>query len=189
MIVRNLNLFFCGTEHIELVSTELTLVQSQVSLTCVRGKSSGAFKGAGTFQWTSAVRGACSILLRHHLQSFTNGIQPYLSGGRGSCAASLDYAITKQPLWMVDMFGTDSDGSSLLRRLLLRSNSNLKRVGPVAVSVNPNKIAGKTIQVYLNDVRITSARQLVEILDKVEIKAKILNLSEEAQEIVSNVSL
>jgi hypothetical protein len=43
----------------------------------VRGKTSGAYTKAGTFQWTSAVRAACVLLLKTLLHgTHDDGVMP-----------------------------------------------------------------------------------------------------------------
>jgi hypothetical protein len=70
-----------------------------------------------------------------------------LAGARGSSIASLDYAISKQPCWLTDMFGTDSFGISLVRRLILRTNPERKRPGPVFLSLNTRYLDPSMIEV------------------------------------------
>jgi hypothetical protein len=45
------------------------------------------------------------------------------------------------------MFGTDSSGAPLARKLFLRTNSELKRAGPVTISVNPHHLPPQSISV------------------------------------------
>jgi len=44
--------------------------------------------------------------------------QAHLEGEMGSLAASLDYAISKKPIWLLDMFGINSDGKAKIRPLI-----------------------------------------------------------------------
>ena len=73
----------------------------------VRGKSGGAYRSAGSFQWTSAVRGLAFLLV----QTVLIPESAVLEGGAGTLAASLDYAISKQPMWLTEMFGCDQRGA------------------------------------------------------------------------------
>jgi len=85
-----------------------------------------------SIQWTAGVKALCALLLRVRLF----GASAHLSGESGSLAASLDYAISKQPAWLVDLFGTNSSGECYVRRLFQRFNPERKRGGPVKIYVN-----------------------------------------------------
>jgi hypothetical protein len=83
-----------------------------------------------------------------------------MSGGLGSPAASLDYALTKQPRWMCEMFGTDSGGNAFAQRLFLRTNSNRKRPGPVIISLNQRCLATSDLSIFWGDQKIDSCEEL-----------------------------
>ena len=99
------------------------------------------FAGCGTFQWTRAVRAVSLLLVRQALLGRRRGRlteapgQAALSGYGGSLAASLDYALSKQPQWLHDMFGTTGRGDALAKRIIRRLNPERKRPGPVMVFV------------------------------------------------------
>lgn len=137
--------FESSLERCELVETGFYHPMLCAPLRCVRGKAAGAFKNAGTFQWTRAVHALSLLLIRVKLnappicsprETVPHTEMPELVGYRGSLAASLDAAISKEPRWLNDMFGTDSRGNCLINRLLSRTNSGLKRPGPVALAFN-----------------------------------------------------
>jgi hypothetical protein len=73
-----------------------------------------------------------------------------IRGEANSMAASLDYAISKQPTWLTEMFGCDQDGISLARRMILRTNPERKRPGPVTLGLNMNYVAVENISIILN---------------------------------------
>lgn len=118
----------------------------------VRGKTSGACFCTGTFQWTSAVQGLSYLILKTliHTQSNSNQSIPSISGGQGSLASSLDHAISKQTIWLQDMFGVDYSGTIHAKRLLLRTNSNRKRPGPVIIAINKNYLPYTKIKVQID---------------------------------------
>ena len=135
--MRSLELSFDGNE---LVSTLFQHTLLGNPLVSVRGKTGGAFgRTAGSFQWTTGVQAIALLFVGTKLASYNKSSESkefLLSGRAGSFAVSLDNAIAKDVNWLQDMFGTDPSGRSLVRRLLLRSNSGMKRNGPVAISIN-----------------------------------------------------
>jgi hypothetical protein len=109
-------------------------------LLSVRGAT--APPNAGTFRWSSGVRGLSLLLTRQAVISdarrngAVNGHPPAAIDGDGdSLAASLDYAISKQPLWRQDMFGISPQGTAVAKLLFRRMNPDRKRPGPVTVFI------------------------------------------------------
>ena len=139
-------------------------------ITAVRGKTAGAVPGAGTFQWSSAVKALCSICIRALLTDLYKDSRRVatLSGLGGSLAATLDYALSKQPSWTVDMFGVDGCAQSYLRRMLLRTNSDRKYPGPVIVSLNPKVLNSDNVLLSWNGDRLTTATQIRDLLTLLE---------------------
>ena len=88
-----------------------------------------------------------------------------LSGSHGSAAASLDFAISKQPQWVEDVFGVDKQGVSLLRRVVERSNSNLKRPGPVTVSLNRAALQENSITITVNGKDVSNILEIRALAD------------------------
>jgi hypothetical protein len=83
-------------------------------------------------------------------------------------AASLDYAITKVPFWISEMFGTLQNGQVAARRLFLITNPNQKRPGPVTISINEAALSASDIRIYLNGTEMADAASLFSILQQVE---------------------
>lgn len=153
--------------------------------TTVRGRSAGAIHAAGSFQWTSAVIATCSLLLRTALVQLMGG-DPQLaiiSGYAGSPAATLDYALSKQPMWTIEMFGLDGSSQSYLRRMLLRTNSERKMPGPVLVSVNSRALRGANIEIWWKDRKISSVDELKELTAHIEECAKSSDKRRESSQV------
>jgi len=91
-----------------------------------------------------------------------------LVGRKGSLAASLDYALSKGPAWLGDMFGNGVKGQQTARRILRVSNPNRKRPGPVAISVNKNSVTWDQVRIYWDDRLITDVAQLHGMLVAIE---------------------
>ena len=140
---------------------------------CIRGKLSGAYIGYETFQWTKAVQALCLLFLRALEQSMRLPEQqrpgcPFLIGAQSSLALSLDYALEKQTRWLADMFGSDSQGHIIAKRLIARTNPGKKRNGPVALSLNTRFLPTSSIFVRWNFCQITGRESLQELLSAIE---------------------
>ena len=159
---------FEGSSRIELVKTEVRIVGVARTLSCIRGKTAGAYVSYGSFQWTSGVRGVCAALLRFVLSEAGDTVDFCLVGGKGSLAASLDYALSKGPSWLGEMFGSGIGGSQLARRIFKITNPNRKRPGPVAISVNKNVVSVDQVQIYWDNKLVTDLTQLYAMLVGVE---------------------
>lgn len=143
---------------------------------CIRGKDAGGLRGAGSFQWSKGTQALCQLVLKHKLSS--EGVS-YLSGVRGSFAAALDNALQKRSVWLMDMFGTDSNGNALAARFIHRSNPGLRRPGPVYLSLLASAIPPEVITVYSNDIKLKThaeIRGLVTLIDKKVSEAPSLQL-------------
>jgi hypothetical protein len=145
-IVRELKLFF---ESEELVEVEISNQMTGEVRRSVRGKQSGAFRDAGSFQWTSAVRGLALLVVR----TAARFEKPAIEGEAKSLTASLDYAISKQPLWLTEMFGCDRMGTCLVRRMVLRTNPERKRPGPTVLAINERYMPVEAISIFNDGVR------------------------------------
>jgi len=143
MLMRTVTLYF---DYGELTEVNFVDGTHNGQRRCIRGKSGGAYRSAGSFQWTSAVKALALLLVRARVYTTENMIR----GEANSMAASLDYAISKQPTWLTEMFGCDQDGISLARRMILRTNPERKRPGPVTLGLNMNYVAVENISIILN---------------------------------------
>jgi hypothetical protein len=114
---------------------------------------------------------AC-LFLKARLIDEDTRVEPMLSGGAKSLAASLDYALAKQPSWIVDMFGLSSHGKARARRLFCVTNSHRKRGGPVCVSLNLNVCPKDHIEVVLDGKLIDAPETLCTMLETIEAKEK-----------------
>lgn len=159
--------FFNTKSGYELAETKFTSF-SGVPLVCIRGKTAGAFRGAGSFQWTSAVRAISSLFLRHLISQQLPTIENQISGGHSSLASSLDYALSKAPRWLCEMFGSYQNGQITAKRLFLVTNPNQKRPGPVTIAINDAAIAPGDVRVMVNGRDALDLNTLAAILHDVE---------------------
>ena len=162
----DLSLHFLGIDSPELVETRLVHPLVRTTFRCVRGKGVGAYGDCSTFQWTKGVQALCLLILRAKTQGALS--EPHLSGGATSLAASLDYAIDKQPSWLNDMLGWDSEGQPLAKRIIRRSNPGRKRNGPVALSLNPNFVQSASINIFFEGSLVIDTGLIIELSRKIE---------------------
>lgn len=138
-----------------------------------RGKFSSTLQGAAPLPWTSAVKGFVRLALQVALQRFVeeqSSSDPFafgLVGEKGSVCRSLDYAISKRPAWLVDLFGSDADGNSNVGRFFHRLNPEGKREGPTAVTLNTNMISPTSISVRVNGAPVGSKDKLGLLLNSI----------------------
>jgi hypothetical protein len=162
-------LWFTSDQETELYKTEYVPEIGDGSIYSIRGNYSGDFKGYGTFQWSLAVQALSIMVLRYAAASVTGELQDSaLEGEKGSLASSLDYAISKQPVWILDMFGVLPSGEPRIKRLIKRVNPERKRPGPVRLSVNTTVLPPKNIEVYVENHRIVDSEELKDIALKIE---------------------
>jgi hypothetical protein len=133
----------------------------------VRGKSAGAYRGSGSFQWSFAVQALSMLLARAFVAARTGTQGVLILGEQGTPAASLDFAIDKQPMWLIDMLGADSKGTSLARRMLRRTNPNRKRPGPVVLTLNEHFLPASAVELYC-DGQLATAESAAALLAALE---------------------
>jgi hypothetical protein len=153
----------------ELVAAESCCFSTEETMTMVRGKTPGAWGSkAGTFQWTSAVRALCALMIRQRLNAIDPSISRCISGRVGSIASSLDYALAKNPTWLVDFFGVEASGNSKARRIFVRTNSHMKRPGDLIVTIKQNMLAPSDIVLFLENRLVSEVSELSTLLEATE---------------------
>jgi hypothetical protein len=174
MCENELKLYFDGQTEPVLFETHFRRATDNSLQICVRGKTLTIPSAAGTFQWTTAVRALSVLFVRIALSNQNQSLQSMncLSGHKSSLAASLDYALSKQPQWLQEMFGLGSFGTVYARRLILRTNSERKRPGPVTLGVNTVVLKPERIQIYLDSKLVTSSDTLADLLARLESRQK-----------------
>lgn len=120
------------------------------------------------------MRGVCFLALKTVLSSLPEGasIQPYILGEKETLAASLDYAISKQPDWIVEVFGRDKVGHPFAKRLFSRTNAERKRAGPVVVAFNEHILSPENISIVLDGKMIRDFETLTRIANHLEQQGK-----------------
>lgn len=168
----HLSLWFQGSTAPELTETCFRTSLLQVEQRAIRGQLPVRGPVAGTFPWSSAVKALAAFFVKVKLLGATPTIDPAilegLRGGRGTAASSLDGALYKQPSWLVDMFGVDSRGRSLINRVIRRVNPGLKRVGPVQIFLNEDFIPLDRIHIFVDGKELISGEDLHTLLSNLE---------------------
>ena len=167
--VTELGLWFSSKPQLELIKTTFRTPVVKEEVIAIRGKTAGAFGTNVTFQWTSAVQAISILLLRaagHGLRNFKS-LLPLLQGEKNTLAASLDAAIYKGVAWL-DLFGANSSGESLSRRILTRSNPGRRRAGPVMLALNEHVLPNKAIAVYIDELRVEDSKVIERYANVIE---------------------
>lgn len=160
---------FAGSDRPELIGTEFQHSVLDAPRVAVRGKSVGAYQAQGSFQWTRAVVALAALSLREKIASISGEIQlRLLVGAAGSLAASLDDSVTKNTVWVLDMFGVDSSGQPIIRRCLRRSNSGRKYPGPTAIALNESFLPANAIEIEWEGTAVEEKDSLRQLLSLVE---------------------
>lgn len=159
---------FQGEEVVELVQSDVRFAGEASSRSCFRGKTPGAYHSDGSFQWTSGVRALCVAFIKMKLSTFEPETEICVVGDRASMAASLDYAISKRPVWLEDMFGIGTGGRQNAQRIFRVTNPNRKRPGPVALSVNQAVIFPEEITIIWRDGKVEDPEALRRMIASIE---------------------
>jgi hypothetical protein len=167
---RSFDLHFAGDDNVELVEVCFSDPRCGIQRRSVRGKTAGAFKDVGSFQWTAAVKALAILTLKAGLAQMARPgeVEHHLAGYKASLAASLDYALSKQPQWLTELFGIDSSGTSILRRLILRTNPERKRPGPVVLSFSDRALESIQFRFTLNGSKLELPEAIQSLLSHLE---------------------
>lgn len=170
------SLFFLDYSIPELNDTILKHPLLPGEIRAARGVSEEV--AVGRFSWSRAVRALSIFFLNSAaLSSDANAGMTTLSGDgkiaryimkgeADSPASTLDYAISKSPQWVQDMFGVTKRGHSLLKLMIVRSNPERKRGGPVSITLNAQN--RPEIIVYSNGIRIDDSTTLLKMANSIE---------------------
>ena len=160
---RSLDLFFYTRNRVELSHTKFSHEILEKELHAVRGRSNGFINSVGSFQWTSAVKALSVFFLRvkleleRHSCLFPNAVM----SGVGGITSSLDYALGKEPIWLDSMFGSDMHGRLMVKRMILRDNPEMKRVGPVSLRLNRKLFNKDNISIHINGELVEKTEILI----------------------------
>jgi hypothetical protein len=167
MAENELKLYFEGEQGAELIETHFWRAADSKLHVSVRGKTAGPLKASGSFQWTSAVKALSLLCLKIAVAERSGSKQAadyLIEGLKGSPAASLDYALSKQTEWLREMFGLTGHGTVYARRLILRTNAERKRPGPVFLGLNTLVLQPTNIKIFVRGEEVTACDRLSSLL-------------------------
>ncbi len=137
-----------------------------------RGREDGPHDGARSFQWTAAVKVLAAYVLRYAAWGRRGraGLCPILEGERGTPAATLNYALSKQPGWLCGMFGADDQGSAFLPDILKRINPDLK-LGegvPVKLWLDPGTLPPEQVEIVRMNRQVEDPQEMEDMAEAIE---------------------
>lgn len=137
-------------------------------------RGGNALPGVGNFKWSAAVHALSILCVRHSLSRYCEKLpesrSAYLSGEGGSAASSLDYALAKQPDWLLDLFGLNRDGSSITRKVFVRENPERRRPGPVRVGIRATFLPAEAIELFLGESQLLTVDTTEQLLCALEVQ-------------------
>lgn len=163
-----LELHFTSIDPLVLEEIRFTHPYLERTTHTFRGRTPREENG-GCFHWTIAVRGLVLLLIRNLITNMRGEPAFRLVGGGSSLAAAFDYAITKQPQWLRDVFGFSENNVSLSRYVFKRINSERKRGGEVIVMIS-EKYPKCVAKVFVAGNLVSSVEDLEKIAAKVDFK-------------------
>lgn len=152
-----LKLTFSSISDPELLRIDFQSKEGELFVS-LRGK---ALSDSASFQWSIAAH-ALAIFFTSAIERIKG--DPTLQGESGSAAASLDFALSKQPEWLLNAFGHDSEGNSNLRSIVRRSNSNLKRPGPVVLRLNELELPSSEISIFIGNLQLQTRDECINLI-------------------------
>ncbi len=161
-------LVMSGLEKPELVATSFSHPRLATELHSVRGREPSIHEVSGSFQWTSAAQALTVLMLKTAASRRGLNVVPVLQGSVGSLASSLDFALTKLPSWLLEMFGRDNRGCPLARAILHRSNSGLKHTGPVVIGIGGFARKELQVEVRVGTSLLTDSAQIIALASQIE---------------------
>jgi hypothetical protein len=127
-------------------------------------RGSVAPNNCGNFRWSAGVKALTLLLTRQallveseRLENRPSDTSASIEGEDNSPAASLDYALSKQPLWLRDMFGISAQGVLIAKLIFRRINPDRKRPGPVVIFIPCSSLK---VAIEVNGRRLTQAKEL-----------------------------
>lgn len=185
--------FLRNDSSAELFESEFSSSLVGRTLRCARGRYAFTECLEGTFLWTSAVQSMSAVAIKSKIAGLTRTTPQAWPQAAGLCsdatswALSLDFALSKKPRWLLDMFGVDQTGAPIIKRLFIRMNPEKKRPGPVWVSINPAFLDPSNIAIFLDGVEVTTLSELNTLLRLIGLEGEVSSERESRSGVVKLV--
>jgi hypothetical protein len=135
-------------------------------------RGSVAPNNCGNFRWSAGVKALTLLLARQallveseRLENRSSDTSASIEGENKSPAASLDYALSKQPIWLRDMFGISAHGVPISKLIFRRINPDRRRPGPVVIFMPSSSL---TVAIEIGGRRLTKAEELLNCVHALE---------------------
>ena len=95
---------------------------------------------------------------------------PQLSGKHETPASSLNWAISLGNDWLGGMFGTDEDGVSYVRQVIIRENADFKvvKTNPVVLSLNTRQLPVEKIKILRSGRPVDDPMEVDRLANEIE---------------------
>ena len=122
--------------------------------------------GTVSFKWTPCSRALALFFVRAKLLlSRGSESTPILEGYKQSPAASLGARLWKRDYaWIHDVFGSDRDGSPLLRQILIGINVRQKTKAPIQLFLKTKFLPVDAIEIFIREINISDDLMALKLL-------------------------
>lgn len=150
-----LELYFVGKSKPELLRTVFNTASLKRRVVGIRGTDVPI--GTNPFRWTTSTHALALFFTKSVLRLSEGDFQMPIVHGFGMCpAATLSRLLTaRTDGWLLDIFGHDAAGRTLLAKILLCKNYRLKMPGPIQVFMRGGFLSPEKINIFLDDQNIT----------------------------------
>lgn len=151
-----LELYFSNCPIPELIKTEF--LPNPNSSKIIGQRSLGILPtNTVSFKWTPCSKALALFFVKAKiLQNLNDTDIPVLEGYNLSPAASLGARLWKRDYaWIHDIFGTDRNGSPLLRQLLYGINIRQKTKGPIQLFLRSNALNNENLLIHIGSNNIS----------------------------------
>lgn len=162
----SLELHFIGGEIPELIKTKFHAPNYSKAIIGIRGCNVPS--NIVPFKWGIATHALSIFFVKSVEYYLENKLHEIILEGRSkSPANTIANLLYKRPTcWVLDLFGVDAVGRSLLKRPILCCNALKRRPGPIQVFFRTGYYNPETIKIYCDDVDITGNRKSISELRK-----------------------
>ncbi len=150
-----LELHFSSIDAPELIQTRFVCPRLDMHIIGIRGCNVPNF--AVPFKWGVASHALCLFFVKT-VDFYNNNKlnQCILSGVSKSPANTITNLLYKRPTcWLLDLFGVDISGRSLLKRPILCCNALKRRPGPIKVYFRTGFYKAENIRIYIDQKDIS----------------------------------